>query len=256
MSTRSPASCYRDGRLHVLRLNDDAVLRANRAVETANDLVRAKNPDAIPAPRVTEMVVAYDIVTRSCHVVLVHRVDYRPRLATPVRNVAIFSKSVHAPGRTPNLQLCTPAYYRDREDLRPGIRDRDDGTLTRDGTVWARSVMAGTVNARFRFSSSSEPWVYCASHYRDDSDLRRLKNEFDVQHSYPAATRIEDPAAFAVWLGVDSALGLDKTADVTLSPIDETAYARSRYSTDLWDGSGPIDTLVHVYHGPVCYEDG
>ena len=69
--------------------------------------------------------------------------------------------------------------------------------------------MGGTVSARLRFASSSEPWVYCASHYRDDSELRRLKNEFDVQHGYPAATRIEDPAAFAVWLGVDFALGLD-----------------------------------------------
>ena len=256
MFTRSPASYHRDERLLVLRLDDDAVQRMNRAIATANGLVRAKNPGAMPAPEVTEMVGAYDIVTRSCHLVFVHRVDYRPRLAPPIRSVAVFSKSAYAPGRTPKLQLGTPAYYRDQEDLTSGIRDRDDGTLTKDGTVWASSIMGGTVSARLRFASSSEPWVYCAAHYRDDSELRRLKNEFDVQHGYPAATRIEDPAAFAVWLGVDFALGLDKSADVTLSPIDEAAYAHSRYSTDLWDGSGPIDTFVRVYHGPVRYEDG
>ena len=161
--------------------------------------------------------------------------------------MAVFSKSAYAPDRTPKLQLGTSAYYRDQKDLTPGIRDRYDGTLTKDGTVWASSIRGGTVSACLRFASSSEPWVYCASHYRDDSELRRLKNEFDVQYGYPVATRIKDPAAFA--------LGLDKSADVTLSPIDEAAYARSRYSTDLWDSSGPIDTVVHVYHGPVRYED-
>lgn len=255
MITRSPAPYHRDERLLVLRLDDDAVQRANGVTPTINGIVREKNPDAMPAPEVTEMVLACDIVTRSCHLVLVHRVDYRPRLAPPIGSVAVFSKSAYAPDRTPKLQLGTPAYYRDQEDLPPGIRDSDDGSLTKDGTVWASSIMGGTVSALLRFASSSEPWVYCASHYRNDSELRRLKNEFDVQYGYPAATRIEDPAVFAIWLGVDFALGLDKTADVTLSPIDEAAYARSRYSTDLWDGSGAIATVAHVYHGPVCYED-
>ena len=51
------------------------------------------------------------------------------------------------------------------------------------------------------------------------------------------------------------ALALDKTTDVSLGPIDEILYARSSYTTSLWDGSRPIDTFVHVYHGPVHYED-
>ncbi len=208
------------------------------------------------APVVTEMVDSFDIVTRSYHVVLVHRVDYRPRFAAPVRGVAVFSKPAYAPGRTEKLQLCTPTYYRDQEDLTPGIRDRDDSTLTKDGSVWASSTMGGIAHAHLRFASSREPWLYCAAHYRDARELGRLKHEFDVEYGYPATTRIEDPATFAVWLGVDFALGLDKTAEVTLGPIDQAAYARSHYTTDLWDGSGPVDTVVHVYHGPVHYEDG
>ena len=50
-------------------------------------------------------------------------------------------------------------------------------------------------------------------------------------------------------------MALDKTADVSLGLIDEIGYARSSYTTSLWNGSRPIDTLVHVYHGSVHYED-
>ena len=139
--------------------------------------------------------------------------------------------------------------------MSPGIRDHHDGTLTRDGTRWASSIMGGTVSARLSFVSSSEPWVYCASHFRTDRELRRLRSEFCGKYGYSAATRIEDADAFATWLGVDFALGLDKTADVSLGPIDKIGYARSGYTTNLWDGSGPIDTFVHVYHGPVNYQD-
>ena len=104
-------------------------------------------------------------------------------------------------------------------------------------------------------ASSSEPWVYCASHFRTDRELRRLRREFCGKYGYSAATRIEDAEAFATWLGVDFALGLDKTADVSLGPVDEIGYARSSYTPNLWDGSRPMDNFVHVYHGPVNYQD-
>ena len=115
--------------------------------------------------------------------------------------------------------------------------------------------MGGTVSAHVSFTSSGEPWVYCASHYRSDSELRRLRREFDHEHSYSAATRILDPDTFAAWLGVAFALGFDKTADVSLHWYEEKAYADSSYTTNLWDGSRPIDTFVRVYYGPVNYED-
>ena len=93
------------------------------------------------------------------------------------------------------------------------------------------------------------------AYYRTDSELRRLRSDFRTEYGYSAATRIDDPDAFAVWLGVNFALALDKTADVSLGPIDEIGYARSRYETNLWQGGRPIDTVMHVYHGPVHYED-
>ncbi len=100
-----------------------------------------------------------------------------------------------------------------------------------------------------------EPWVYCAAHYCNDRQLRRLRKNFATEYDYTTATRITDPDGFATWLGIDFALGLDKAADVQLTPLDKCGYAVSNYQTSLWTGSHPIDTFVHVYHGYVRYED-
>ena len=48
--------------------------------------------------------------------------------------------------------------------------------------------MGGTVSARLSLASSSELWVYCASHYRTDRELRRLRSEFRGNYGYSAAT--------------------------------------------------------------------
>ena len=115
--------------------------------------------------------------------------------------------------------------------------------------------MGGTVSLRLSFVSSGEPWGLLRLALSHRQGARRLRSEFCGKYGYSAATRIEDADAFAAWLGVDFALGLDKTADVSLGPIDKIGYARSSYTTNLWDGSRPIDTFVHVYHGPVNYQD-
>ena len=95
----------------------------------------------------------------------------------------------------------------------------------------------------------------CASHYSSDSELRRLRREFNAAYGYSAATRIPDPSAFAECLGIDFALGFDKTADVSLGPIDRIVYAHSRFTTSFWEGSLPIQTFVRVHYGPVHCED-
>ena len=244
-----------DARIIVARHSADAVRKVNGVIATADGLARRSNPDATSAPRATDMVTVYDLDSRACHSIVLHRLDPRPQPAPAVGKVVVFSEPVYAPCRAKNLQLATPGYYRDQDDLAPGIRDQHDGTLTRDGSRWATSIMGGTVSACLSFVSSGEPWVYCASHYRFDSDLRDLQSEFDGKYGYSVATRILDPDTFAAWLGVDFAQGFDKTTDVSLGPFDEIGYARSSYTTNLWEGSRPIDTFVHVYHGPVNYED-
>ena len=71
-------------------------------------------------------------------------------------------------------------------------------------------------------------------HYRDERELRRLREHFASEYGYTTATGIPHPDAFATWLGIDFAPGLDKTADVKLNSFEEIAFARSSYETSLW----------------------
>ena len=176
MESISPrASYYRDGRLVVSHYGADAIRSTNRQIATVDRVATARNPGAMPAPEVTDMVGVNDIHTQSFHSILVHRLDYRPQPTPAVGDVVVLSEPAYAACRADKLQLATPAYFRHQDSLKPGIRDRHDGTLTKDGTRWASSITGGSVSARLSFVSSGEPWVYCASHYRTDSELRRLR---------------------------------------------------------------------------------
>lgn len=254
----SPASShYREGSLVVIRQGRDSMRRINQEIEESSRLAKAENPSAITPPLVSGMFSVHDVESRSLHQVLVHRLDHRSPRASAVGKVVAFSEPSFAAYCTEKLQLATPAHYRGQEDLKPGIRDPHDGTLTKDATRWANTMgtAAAVSQAELSFGSSREPWIYCAAHYRDQRELRRLRDHFATEYGYPTATGIADPDAFATWLGIDFALGLDKTGDVKLSALDEIGYARSRYDTSLWEGSNSIDTVVYVHHGPVRYED-
>ena len=246
---------HRGGRVVVVRDGSESIRKINRALRPIDELPRATNPDAVAAPKVTAMVSVSDLDTESFHLILIRRLDFRPRPAPAVGNVAVFSEPVFALCRTEALQLATPGYYREHESLEPGIRDRHDGTLTKDGSVWASTIMGGAATAGLSFVSEGEPWVYCAAHYRTDSELRWLRSEFDASYRYSAASKISNPDDFAACLGVEFALGLDKAYDVSLGPFEELGYAGSSCTTSLWDGRRHIDTVVHIYHGPVNYED-
>ena len=241
----------------VCHLGLDAIHTTNRTIEEGARLIKGRNPSASAFPPVSRMVTVHDMGTRSLHLILMHQLDHRSPRAPPVGKVVSFSEPPYAAFCTEMLQLATPAYYRDQEDLKPGIGDRNDGVLTKDATRWADKVIPGgaVTRAELTFVSSHEPWIFCASHYRNDGEFRRLRNHFSAEYDYTTATRIADADAFATWLGIDFALGLDRTSDVQLSALEETRYAASHYSTSLWGGSRPIDTFVHVYYGPVHYED-
>ena len=198
----------------------------------------------LPEPRITEMFKVHDLQARALHLIVVRRLDYRSRRVRGVGDVVVFSKPRFAAFRTPRLQLATPRYYREHEELEEDIRDRHDGTLTKDATPWARTIAGPSARAEVLFASTREPWVYCASHYHLNSELRDLKAEF-AKCGYTAVTAIPDPNAFARWLGIEFALTLDKMNDVRLWTPDRITYARCP----------DIDTVVFVHHGPVHYED-
>ena len=259
MESHSPTTAtHGAGRLVVGSFGSGAVQHVNRMIEdTLRGLVTGHRA-ASPTPRITDVVCVQDQEAKALHLILVRRLDYRPLGAPAVGSVAVFSKPAYTPCRTERLQMGTPAYYRKQDGLAPGIGDPHDGTLTKDGTPWANTVLpAGSATrASISFAASREPWVYCASHYRWVRDFRQLKDHFAEKYGYTAATKIRDPDAFAVRLGIDFALSLNKATDVKLGILDEIGYAYSSYNPTLWSG-GPsrIDTIVHVCHGPVHYED-
>ena len=207
---------------------------------------------------ISECFNVFDIEREQCHVVFVHRVDYRPGFQSNIGKVVKFSKSCYAPSRANMLRLATPSYYRDEQNLPAGIRDRYDSTLRKDASPWMRNrYLNNSVEAKVTFSSSSEPWIYCTSHILSTRESRDIASKFEVEYGYGASTQLKDVDAFAMWLGVDFALQIDKIKHLKLGIVEKWAYDTSSYSTDLWQQKevNNIDTFVHVYHGPVHYED-
>ncbi|MCY4510504.1 MAG: hypothetical protein OXG35_26630 [Acidobacteria bacterium] len=194
-----------------------------------------------PEVRSTKAVAVRDLLAGAVHLILVHELDYRAGRVHDVGEVVVFSKPCYAPFRATNLQLATSAYYREREGLEEYIRDPQDGILTKDATPWARAIAGPSARAEMSFGSTSEPWVYCGSHYCGNGELHELKNYFREK----AVTAIPDPNGFARWLGIEFALNLDKMDDIRLRAREIIADAFCR----------DIDTVVHVHHGPVHYED-
>ena len=248
----------RNRRLVVSSFDSTTVEAVNRKVVREFRLVQERNRAATPPPPITEMVGIHDPSAQSVHVLFVHRLDYRPRRESVVRNVVVFSEPSYAASCTDRLQLATPAYYRRKGDLKPGIGDAHDGSLVKDGTQWARAIVPlgpCVRHAEMSFVSESEPWVYCASHYQWDRELRQLRDEFAEKYGYTAAVRIRDPSAFAIRLGIDFVSSFDRTTDVEVEVLDEIIQTLRRSASNPSGRPGPTSSEFHVYHGPIHYED-
>ena len=115
----------------------------------------------------------------------------------------------------------------------------------------------GSIEAKAVLSSDSEPWVYCTSHLQSDRACRQLRSTFSGEFDYDAATEIKDVDGFAMWLGVDFALQVDKGEHLKLDASDSLRSLLTTYCIGLLQQQGlrNIDTFVEVYHGPVHYED-
>ncbi len=118
-------------RIIVASCGADAVRTVNGAIATADDLARQSNPDATAACRVTEMIAVYDIESRAFDSIFLHGLDFRQRRSAGPGKVVVFSKPPYAPDRTEKLQLATPGYYRDHEDLQPASTTRTTARLRR-----------------------------------------------------------------------------------------------------------------------------
>lgn len=195
-------------------------------------------------------------------IVRVSPVDYRP-VKTPVGNLVVFSEPQHAPTLAEQLQIGTLAYYRNEEGLQAGIRDRHDGKITKDGGAWLRSMLAERfgvqpedirAKAKMTFVTEPEPWLYCATHYRDERELGKLRREFTARYGYTAATRIEDADAFARALGraFADASSPDRPLEEIVDP-DGPLYGLRYLQAHMAQQYGIFP--VEVVHGPVHYAD-
>ena len=214
----------------------------------------------IATGEVDRLIKVFNVVLRECYLVFIHRVNCGSA-ARRVDKLVKLSPRRFAPHRARELRLATPAYYRKSENPDSEPTDPHDGCLTKDATPWARQVALRTAgafisdpSASVTFSSSpDEPWVYCTSIApANDTGTERLRARFP---RYDAITSIQDPESFAMQLGIDFAIAVDKSKHVELSPADERGYRQSRYAVGLWEGEHQVDKYVDVYHGPVTYED-
>ena len=212
-------------------------------------------------PRISEQITVFDVVREECYQIFIHQVN-RGCMTAAQGQLVKLSERRFAPCRARELRLATPAHYRRSEGVDPDIADPHDGLLTKDATPLIRQELAlgepGSLvhsrTASLTYSSSpDDPWVYCTSmspaNSREATELRARFPRYDAQ------TVIGDPASFAMQLGIDFAIGIDKSEHVELDPVDEEAYRRSRYTVSLWEGEHRLDKFLRVYHGPVVYED-
>lgn len=256
---RYPTKCqaidrsYRHDRVIVRRASIDDIKVLNQEIKSINDTVRKKNQYSLEAPTVTNMYVVCDLDAKSYHLICVHQVDYRPRKFLSVGNIVKFSKPYDAPIVKGKLKLATPGHYRKQENLQPGIGDPLDGTLTKDGTSWISSFVQAPVSAQLTFATENEPWVFCAAHFRTNRELQNLREYFDQEYGYSEANLILDPNEFARVLGVEFALNVDKTSNVSLQILEQ--LVRCSYTKNVRDSTHFFDNVVKVYHGPINYEN-
>lgn len=231
-----------------------------------NHIVCVNNGDSIESLKnqvegltISKSVTVLDPKQQQAYLVLIHRINKHLFGDQRIRKIIKFSEEKHAPSKACCLALGTPAYYRSYEGVEKGVQDSMEGLLEVDTTLLMREGFSsesptGVTNleAKFTMKSSSEPWLYCTSICPDDErGLRKL-----IQKSRrEVSTIIRDPDDFAIQLGVDFAINLDKSKDIELGMIWKLGCQNSSIETSLWEGSRPIDKIVHVYHGPVLYED-
>ena len=244
--------------LVICRHDASTVEQLNEVVREFDRLPNTGSISLFP-PKIEECVSVFDSEREELCLILIRRLDCRPILSPRVQAIVKFSKRCYAPFQSKKIQLATPEYYRTDDGLDPGVGDPQDSVLEKDLTPWAINQVGGggsSVKANASFSSSKEPYIYCTSiKPQSDREMKDMKNKVFGKYKYDATTEIQNPDAFAMQLGIDFALSVDKEKDVKLGGLEKLIYLKSSYTVSLWKGSRNIDKIVNVYHGPVHYED-
>ena len=245
-------------RLVICRHDSSIVEQLNEGVREFDRLPNTGSISLLP-PKIEECVSVFDSEREELCLIFIRRLDCRPSLSPRVQAIVKFSKRCYAPFQSKKIQLATPEYYRTDDGLEPGVGDPRDSVLEKDLTPWVitqTSAFEGSVKANASFSSSQEPYIYCTSiKPQSNREMKEMKNKVFGKYKYDAATEFQNPDAFAMQLGINFALSVDKEKDVKLGYLEKLIYLKSSYKVSLWKGSRNIDKIVNVYHGPVHYED-
>ena len=234
--------------------------RVGKHIVCVNDAASVKLlNNQVHGPAISECITVLDPDREQAYLVLIYRINDHLIRGPRIQKLIKFSKEKHAPSKACCLKLGTPTYYRSCEGIEKEVRDPMEGLLAVDATPLMSERLSFELptgvthlEVKFTMKSSSEPWLYCTSIYPDSElELLKLRQKF----SRDASTIIRDLDDFAVQLGVDFAINLDKSEHIELDVISKLAYSKTSIETSLWEGSSPIDKIVHVYHGPVLYED-
>ena len=199
------------------RLGAREVERLNQEViKVHQDVSDEVGINRMEPPPISQQIFVFNVARRECYLVLIHQLNCGSAVPPRVGNLVKLSHGRFAPHHAPELRLATPAYYRKREHPDSTPTDQHDGYLTKDATPWARDLAlrtAGSIihdlRASVTFSSSpDEPWIYCTSIApASNAETERLRARFP---RYDAITSIMDADAFAMQLGIDFAITVDK----------------------------------------------
>lgn len=226
-----------------------------------DDTVKSINT-RVPGIPVSEIVIVLAPDQQSTTLVVIRRVNEHSR-TNPIRSLVKFTKRCDALPNATCVQLATPAYYRNGEELTPGIADLMEGCLTLDAPTWIASRCSSgmavgslsSIKSSITLASPVEPWVYCTSIYPETSrEYRTLRAHFQ-KGGYDAATLINAPDTFAMHLAIDFTINSHKSKSVVANASYDWARLCSTVTCSLWEGSRPIENIVHMHHGPVIYEN-
>ena len=162
-------------------------------------------------------------------------------------DVIKFSERRFAIPEADTIQFGTHGYYREYEGKGVGIRDEMEGHYEEDMTEAVLRQMGlpsygVSLSARAK-KTVSDQWIFCASLVRDTADSWNI-GAFGREFGYECATKILDPAMFALELG--GTFANHTTWDDVQLKGNQRALQRLAFG-------GDIKRTVHVYHGPVCY---
>ena len=183
------------------------------------------------------------------HLVLVFFVDHGSRATGAGLSTQLmkFTDNLdHAPYRAEYLKMATLRHYRERHQDLEGTWDPMEGRSRLVSSLeemyrrlGLRSLPHGArgVEAEVTYQTDDASLIYCTSR---STDLSR--------HSqWKVASRIRDVPKFALSLGAEFARQRDDERHAQVTGLDWFMSAACK--------SSGLDSVVHVHHGPVVYDD-